>query len=189
MALSATIFKIELSVSDIDHGYYEDHSLTVARHPSETDDRMMVRLLAFALRAHRLAEVDAELTFGPGLSTPDTQDLLLADLSGQTLDWIMVGQPDEKALSKAAKKAEILVLYPFSTGVDSWWRTVGPRVAGVDRLRVEQLPATAIKTLGARADRRMAVQVTVLDGAVTVAVGDHDPVELTPVLLQGVSAD
>lgn len=176
MALSATIFKIELSVSDIDHGYYEDHSLTVARHPSETDDRMLVRLLAFALRAHRLAEVDGELTFGPGLSTPDTPDLLLADWSGLILDWIDVGQPDEKAVAKAAKRADAVVLYPFSTGVDSWWKVVGPRVASLSNLVVRQVPATAVRELAALVDRRMTVQVTVLDGETSVTVDGHDPI-------------
>ena len=91
MALSATVFKVELGVSDVDHGYYADHSLTVARHPSETDERMVLRLLAFGLRAHRLSDVDGELTFGAGLSTPGVPDLRLADYTGRILEWIIVG--------------------------------------------------------------------------------------------------
>ena len=185
MALSATIVKIELSISDVDHGCYEEHSLTLARHPSETGARMMVRLIAFALRAHRLAEVDALLTFSAGLPTPDTSDLLLADLTGRELEAIMVGQPDEKTLTKAVRRAEAVVLYPFGTGVDPWWRTVAPRVGGFETLTVLQLPAAPIKELGAQVTRRLAVQVTVLEGEITVTVGENDPVQLVPVLLQG----
>lgn len=183
MALSATIFKIELSVSDIDHGYYEDHSLTVARHPSETDERMVVRLLAFALRAHRLAQVDGTLDFGPGLSTPDTPDLQLTDYSGLVLDWIDVGQPDEKALAKASKRADTVQLFPFSTGVDSWWKVVGPRVSSLTNLVVQQVPAAAVRELAASVDRRMNVQVTVLDGELTVSIGEHAPISSACVTL------
>ncbi|PWD51135.1 hypothetical protein C8046_11255 [Serinibacter arcticus] len=185
MALSATIVKIELSVSDIDHGCYEDHTLTLARHPSETEDRMMVRLIAFALRAHRLAEVDASLTFSAGLPTPDTSDLLLADLTGRELEAIMVGQPDEKTVTKAVRRAESVVVHPFGTAVEQWWRTIAPRVGGFETLTVVQLPSAQIKELGAQVSRRMAVQVTVLEGEITVTVGENDPVQLVPVLLQG----
>ena len=185
MALSATIVKIDLSIADIDHSCYEDHSLTLARHPSETDDRMMVRLIAFALRSHRLAEVDSTLTFSAGLPTPDTSDLLLADLTGRELEAIMVGQPDDKTLTKAVRRAESVVLYPFGSGVDPWWRTVEPRVSGFATLTVMQLPAAQIKELGAQVNRRLAVQVTVLEGDITVTVGDNNPVQLGPVMLQG----
>lgn len=185
MALPATIVKIDLSISDIDHGYYEDHSLTLARHPSESDDRMMVRLIAFALRAHRLAEVDGALTFGAGLPTPETSDLLLADLTGRELEAIMVGQPDEKALTKAVRRADSVLLYPFASGVEPWWRTVAPRVSGFATLTVMQLPALRIKELGAQVTRRLAVQVTVLEGEITVTVAENDPVQLVPVMLKG----
>ena len=100
------MFKVELGVSDVDHGYYADHALTVARHPSETDERMVVRLLAFGLRAHRLSDIDGELAFGAGLSTPGVPDLRLADYTGRILEWINVGQPDERVLGKAASQAD-----------------------------------------------------------------------------------
>ena len=185
MALSATIVKIDLSISDVDHGCYEDHSLTLARHPSESDDRMMVRLIAFALRSHRLAEVDGVLSFNAGLPTPDTSDLLLADLTGRELEAIMVGQPDEKAITKAVRRAETVVLYPFGSGVEPWWRIVSPRVSGFATLTVMQLPAAQVKELGAQVTRRLAVQVTVLEGEITVTVAENDPVQLAPVMLQG----
>jgi uncharacterized protein YaeQ len=99
MALKSTIFKVELSVADIDRGYYRDHSLTLARHPSETDERMMVRLLAFALHA------DPALEFGRGLSAEDEPDLVRRDLTGASEQWIEVGLPDEPEVRKACGRS------------------------------------------------------------------------------------
>ncbi|MCF6390195.1 YaeQ family protein [Mycobacterium sp. MBM] len=179
MALSATVFKVELGVSDVDHGYYADHALTVARHPSETDERMVVRVLAFGLRAHRLNHVDAELTFGAGLSTPGVPDLRLADFTGRILEWIDVGQPDERALGKAAGQADQVLLFPFATGVPIWWRTVGPKVAKLPNLSVVQIPHAPVQQLAENVDRRVAAQVMVMEGQVTMTVGAVD-VTFTP---------
>src|SRR5476651_2124506 len=99
MALKATIFKADLQIADMDRGYYRDHALTLARHPSETDERMMVRLLAFALNA------DENLAFGKGLSAEDEPALWLRDLTGAIGLWIEVGLPDEKAVRKACGRA------------------------------------------------------------------------------------
>ena len=90
MALKATIFKADLQIADMDRNYYHDHALTVARHPSETDERMMVRLLAFAQNAHEA------LSFANGLSTDDEPDLWQKDLTGAIELWIDVGLPDER---------------------------------------------------------------------------------------------
>lgn len=183
MALSATVFKVELGVSDVDHDYYADHTLTVARHPSETDERMVVRLLAFGLRAHRLSDVDGELAFGPGLSTPGVPDVRLADYTGRILEWINVGQPDERVLSKAASQADQVLLFPFAAGVATWWRTVGPKVAGLPNLSVMQIPHTPVQQLAQSVDRRVAAQVMVIEGQVTMTVGEVD-VTFTPERLQ-----
>ncbi|MCG7594277.1 YaeQ family protein [Mycobacterium sp. PSTR-4-N] len=174
MALSATVFKVDLGVSDVDHGYYADHSLTVARHPSETEERMVVRLLAFGLRAHRLSDVDGELTFGPGLSTPGVPDLRLADFTARILEWIAVGQPDDRVLGKAAGQADQVVLFPFAAGVATWWRTVGPKVAGLPSLSVLQIPHQPVQQLAQTVDRRVTGQVVVIEGQVTMTVGDVD---------------
>ncbi|MDG4666680.1 YaeQ family protein [Mycobacterium sp. 236(2023)] len=174
MALSATVFKVELGVSDVDHGYYSDHTLTVARHPSETDERMVVRLLAFGLRAHRLGDVDGELAFGPGLSTPGVPDLRLADYTGRILEWINVGQPDERVLGKAVSQAEQVLLFPFAAGVTTWWRTVGPKVVGLPNLSVVQIPHAPVQQLAQTVERRVPAQVMVMEGQVTMTVGDVD---------------
>ena len=179
MALSATVFKVELGVSDVDHGYYADHTLTVARHPSETDERMVVRLLAFGLRAHRLSDIDGELAFGAGLSTPGVPDLRLADYTGRILEWINVGQPDERALGKAASQADQVLLFPFAAGVATWWRTVGPKVAGLRNLSVVQIPHAPVQQLAQTVDRRVSAQVMVIEGQVTMTVGGVD-VTFTP---------
>jgi uncharacterized protein YaeQ len=174
VALSATVFKVELGVSDVDHGYYADHALTVARHPSETDERMVVRLLAFGLRAHRLSDVDGELAFGAGLSTPGVPDLQLADYSGRILEWIIVGQPDERALGKAVSKADQVLLFPFAAGVTTRWRTVGPRVAKLPNLSVAQIPYSPVQQLAQTVDRRVSAQVMVMESQVTMTVGGID---------------
>src|SRR2546427_63337 len=103
MALKSTIFKANLSIADIDHGYYADHALTLARHPSETDERMMVRLVALALNAHQLNDMckgDGTLAFGAGLSDPEDPDVSLTDFTGAKRLWIEVGQPEEKPRSE-----------------------------------------------------------------------------------------
>ena len=179
MALSATVFKVELGVSDVDHGYYADHTLTVARHPSETDERMVVRLLAFGLRAHRLSDVDGELAFGAGLSTPGVPDLRLADYTGRVLEWINVGQPDERALGKAVSQADQVLLFPFAAGAATWWRTVGPKVSAWKNLSVVQIPHAPVQQLAQTVDRRFSAQVMVIEGQVTMTVGGVD-VTFTP---------
>lgn len=142
---------------------------------------MVVRLLAFGLRAHRLSDVDGELAFGgAGLSTPGVPDLRLADYTGRILEWINVGQPDERALSKATSRADQVLLFPFAAGVATWWRTVGPKVAGLPNLSVLQIPhAPPVQQLAQTVDRRVSAQVMVMEGQVTMTVGGVD-VTFTP---------
>ena len=113
MALSSTICKATLQIADTDRNYYADHALTIARHPSETDERMMMRLLAFALNAHE------HLAFGRGLST-DEPDLWQKDLTGAIVHWIEVGQPDEKSLLRACGRAERVTVYSYGNRAELW---------------------------------------------------------------------
>ncbi len=99
MALKSTIFKAELQISDMGRNYYGDHSLTLARHPSETDERMMVRLLAFALHAHEA------LVFADSIGNDEEPSLWQKDLTGAVQVWIGVGQPDVKRIRKACGRA------------------------------------------------------------------------------------
>ena len=159
MALKATIFKCELQVADMDRHYYQNHSLTIARHPSENDERMMIRVLTFALFASE------QLTFTKGLSTDDEPDLWQKSLSDEIELWIDLGQPDEKRIRKAcgrAKKA-VLINYGGRTS-DSWWQQVENTLHRFDNLSVLNLPENQSKELATLADRNMQLSVTVQDG-------------------------
>lgn len=172
MALKSTIFKAELAVADIDRGYYRDHALTLARHPSETDERMMVRLLAFALHA------DDALVFGRGLSTEDEPDLCRRDLTGAIEQWIDVGLPDERELRKACGRArEVHVLAYGGRAVELWWEAARERLERQERLAVREVPIGASRELALLAGRSMRLQVTIQDGHVFVA-GDDATVQV-----------
>ena len=123
MALKSTIYKVNLSIADIDNSYYADHALTLARHPSETDERMMIRLVALALNAYKLqADLngDGVLAFGSGLSDPDDPDLSLRDFTGRTRSWAEVGQPEDKPLNNACHKAEPVMVNCFTHSPEVW---------------------------------------------------------------------
>ena len=116
MALKSTIFKVDLAVSDMDRNLYENYSLTIARHPSENDIRMMVRLLAFMRYA------DKALAFGKGMSSDEEPDLWIKDLTGAIDLWIVVGQPDERWLRKASGRAGRVVVFSYGDRVaEVWW--------------------------------------------------------------------
>jgi uncharacterized protein YaeQ len=172
MAIKATVFKAELRIADIGRGYYRDHAVTVARHPSETDERMMVRLLAFALNA------DDNLAFGAGLSTDDEPDLWCRDLTGRVETWIDVGQPDEKRIRKACGRAGEVRVYSYGgRAADLWWRQFGDRLSALDKLGVINLPPTGTQALALMVARNMQLQYTIQDGQVWVA-NDRDSVQI-----------
>jgi uncharacterized protein YaeQ len=172
MALKSTIFKAALQIADIDHGYYADHALTLARHPSETDERMMVRVVALALHAHALQDMcrgDGTLAFGAGLSDPDDPDVALTDFTGRKRLWIEVGQPEDKPLAKACAQADAVVVLAFHAAADVWWRGIANKLTRLDRLQVWRLPPDAAPALAALAERSMQLQATVQDGALTLS--------------------
>ena len=172
MALKSTIFKANVAIADIDHGYYADHALTLARHPSETDERMMVRLVALALNAHQLNDMcngDGTLAFGAGLSDPDDPDVSLTDFAGQKRLWIEVGQPEEKPIAKACGKADAVVLYPFHHAAEVWWKGMEGKLARQDKLQVWRLPSDTAQALAALAERSMQLQATIQEGALTLS--------------------
>lgn len=172
MALKSTIFKANLQVADIDHGYYAEHALTLARHPSETDERMMVRVVALALHAHQVQSLcngDATLAFGAGLSDPDDPDVALTDFTGRKRLWIEVGQPDEKPLVKACSQADAVVVLAYHAQAEVWWRAIASKITRLDKLQVWRLPADAVQALQALAERSMQLQATLQDGALTLS--------------------
>ena len=182
MALKSTVFRAHLQIADIDHGYYADHPLTLARHPSETDERMMVRLAALALQAHTLQSVcngDGTLAFGAGLSDPDEPDVWLRDFTGQTRLWIEVGQPEDKPLAKACAKADAVVLYCFGHAAEVWWKGIENKLTRLRNLSVYRMPSEAAQGLQVLAQRSMQLQATVQDGSLMLA-DDRSAAEITP---------
>jgi uncharacterized protein YaeQ len=183
MALKSTVFKANLQIADIDNGYYADHALTLARHPSETDERMMVRLVALALQAHKLDSIchgDGTLAFGEGMSNPEEPDAWLRDYTGRTRVWMEVGQPEDKPLIKACGKADSVVLYCFSHAAEVWWRSMENKLSRPQNLDVWRIPTAASQSLATLAQRSMQLQATVQEGALTL--GDSkNAVEIEPV--------
>ena len=166
MALKSTICKVELAVADVDRGYYRDHSLTVARHPSETDERMMVRVLAFALHA------DEALEFGRGLSADDEPDLWRRDLTGAIERWIEVGLPDEREVRKACGRARSVDILAYGgRAVSLWWRGAREKLEQQDSLTVTELPIEASRALAQWAARAMRLQVTIQEGHLLIVDG------------------
>jgi len=176
MALKSTIFKASLQIADIDHGYYADHALTLARHPSETDERMMVRLVALALNAHKLQSVcggDGTMAFGAGLSDPDEPDVWLRDFTGRTRLWIEVGQPEDKPLIKAGGRADEVMLYCFSHAAEVWWRGIESRLSRANNLSVFRVPTETSQELSALAQRSMQLQATIQEGVLMLGDGNR----------------
>ena len=168
MALKSIVFKADLNIADMDRNYYHDHLLTIAQHPSETDERMMLRLLAFALNAQE------DLAFGKGLSTDDEPDLWLKDLTGAIELWIEVGQPDEKRLRKAAGRASNIIVYSYGGNVaDIWWQQNRSKLIRMEGLSVYKISSESSAALADMAQRTMELQCTIQDGQVWIADRDN----------------
>jgi uncharacterized protein YaeQ len=159
MGPKATIYKAELQVSDMDRHYYATHALTLAQHPSETDERMMVRLLAFALYA------DERLEFGRGLSTDEEPDLWRKSLTGEIEQWIELGQPTEQRIRMACGRSRQVVVISYSgRGADIWWDKIAAGLARSKNLTVIDIPAATVQALAGLADRNMQLQCLIQDG-------------------------
>ena len=182
MAIKATVYKATLQIADMDRSLYATHALTLARQPSETDERLMVRLLAFALQVPA-DDHDGALSFARGLTDADEPALWRHSLAGDLRQWIEVGQPDERRLIRAAGRADTVTLYTYSHASSIWWAGVQNKLARLSNLQVWQLPAAQSQALGALAARSMQLQVTVQDGGIWVGNADRS-VEVHPVSLQ-----
>jgi len=175
MALKSTIHKVDLQIADMDRSYYQQHNLTIARHPSETEERMMVRLIAFALYA------DEALVFGKGLSDEEEPDLWLKDMTGAIQLWIDVGLPDEREIRKACGRANqvILVIYGGRTA-DMWWAQNSKQLQKQSNLTIINLPDSAALT--PMAERSMQISCNVQDGQVFIS-SENTAMELSPIVL------
>jgi uncharacterized protein YaeQ len=185
MALKSTVFKAQLQIADMDRSVYADHALTLARHPSENDERMMMRLLAFALSVPS-DDLRGRLEFTAGLSDTEVPDLWQKDLTGELVQWIEVGQPDDRRLTKACNRSEQVRLWAFGSAVPIWWAGIENKVARLANLAVWQVETEASKALAGLAERSMQLQVTVQEGQVWVGNG-QDSVALEPRVLKAAS--
>ena len=181
MALKATIYKVLLQIADMDRQLYADHGRTLARHPSETDERMMIRLLAFALNVPA-TEDNGVLEFGKDMWDADEPALLQQDLTGRIGHWIDVGQPDERRILKSAPRAERVTVISFSHSTPVWWKGLEARITRARNVAVWQIETEQSQALAALAQRSMQLQVTVQDGVVWIGEGERS-VEVRPVRL------
>ncbi|NUA25296.1 YaeQ family protein [Cupriavidus basilensis] len=178
MALKSTIYKAELSVSDMDRPYYGSHALTIAKHPSENDARMMVRLLAFA------CEASDTLTFTRGLDEPDEPDLWEKTLTGDIAHWIELGQPDESRLKRAAARADRVTVFTYNgASAREWWKGMAGKAGKLRNVTIYNVPAEAVEALAGLAQRAMRLSVTIQDSEIWVSDDDHN-VRITLEVLQ-----
>lgn len=168
MALSATVFKVELSVSDVDRGYYHTHNLTVARHPSENDKRMMLRVLAFALHAQDYLEMTK------GLSTDNEPDIWCRELNGDIKLWLELGQPDVKRLRKACSKSQQVVIYCYGDKATKvWWEKQRESLSALKNLTVISINDETAEALSGLSQKAMSLQCTVNEGDIWFASALH----------------
>ncbi len=186
MALKATIYKAVLQIADMDRNLYADHALTLALHPSETEERLMARLLCFGLHTPSDDE-RGSLVFARGLSDTDEPDLWQHDLTGQLLHWIEVGQPDERRLTRACSRADRVTILAYTASTPVWWAALQGKVSRLSNLAVWQLPAAQSQALAALAARSMQLQLTVQDGQAWMGNGQSS-VELQPHCLKAARA-
>jgi len=164
VALSATIYKARLNVSDLDRHYYGDHALTVACHPSETATRLMVRLLAFIDNAHAIG-TDNDLAMTRGLSSEDEPDLWLKAADGRILSWIELGEPSLKRIKQGLSRAERVLVYPYAPrSAAQWWKKLESDVRALPRVTVWSPPAEPLAALTALVDRNLSLDATRMEG-------------------------
>lgn len=178
MAAKATIVKVELQVTDLDRHYYASHNLTLAQHPSETDERLMARLLAFALHA------DERLEFGRGLSDEDEPALWRRDYTGAVEQWIELGQPEEARLRRACGRARQVVVVGYGgQAAEAWWKRNAAALARLENLTVIELDAADVAAATALLERGMRVTAMVQDGELQL-MDAHRNVAMRPLLRQ-----
>ena len=173
MARNATIYRVQLELSHVDRNTYGEFQLTLARHPSETMERAVVRLLAYGLR------YDEGLEFGRGVSATDEPDLWRREGDGRVLEWIEVGQPDAKRLIKASRHSGNCRLFAFGDGVERWRAAQLAEMKTPDNLDVARIDDDFIQALAAAAERQIRWSMTVAEGTIFLTAGEAS-FETTP---------
>jgi len=181
MALKSTVFKFSLNLADLDRQLYDDFSLTLARHPSETDQRLMLRVLAFALNA------GPGLEFGRGISTEDEPDLWRKNLAGDIELWIELGTPDPERLRKACRRSDTVYLYCYGDrATPVWWEKHASALRRFENLEIWQIPDQDSSQLADMASPGAALHCTVSDADILVISGQLQAT-IKPTLLYSAS--
>lgn len=168
MALKSTVFKVNLQIADMDRNYYQDHQLTLAQHPSETDGRMMVRLLAFIINASNT------LSFSKGLCVDDEPELWDKSLSGEINLWVEFGQADEKWLRKASGRAKAVQLFTYGgRSVPIWWKQNQQALERYQNLKVWNIAEESVTAMEALVGRNMALQVSISEGQIWLSDSEN----------------
>ncbi|AFT96302.1 MAG: YaeQ family protein [Alteromonas macleodii] len=179
MALKATIFKADISITDMDRNYYNDHNLTIARHPSENDERMMLRVVAFIVNAHE------RLQFTKGLSDDDVPDLWQKSFSDEIELWIELGQPSEQRIKKGCNQSQQMMIYSYAdNSFDAWWKKEHNKLQTKKNLSVFTLPESLATTLANAVHRSMQIQVTIQDGQMWLTIEGADVTESVEVSIE-----
>ncbi|WP_339899449.1 YaeQ family protein [uncultured Gilvimarinus sp.] len=174
MALGASVYKVHLNLSDTDRHVYNDSKLTLARHPSETEERMMIRLLAYCFNASE------DLTFGKGLSTDDEPDLWEVDPAGVIHQWIEVGQPSLDRVKKGRSRSAAQIIYSAGRGRDQWWQANASEFGKLSNLTVWHLNELEVAELATLAAKNMTLSVCIADGSAFISSAEQS-VTVTPV--------
>ena len=179
MALKATIFKAHLSISDMDRNYYNDHNLTIARHPSENDERMMLRIIAFIENAHE------RLQFTKGLSDDEVPDLWQKSFSDEIELWIELGQPSEQRIKKGCNQSQHMMIYAYAdNSFDVWWNKEKNKLQSRKNLSVHTVSEALATPLANAVQRSMQIQVTTQDGQMWLTIEGADTTESVEVAIE-----
>jgi uncharacterized protein YaeQ len=168
MALQATIYNFDVDLADSDRSVYESLALRVARHPSESEDHLIARLLAYLL------EFADGLAFSRGISDPDEPAIFIRDLTGVIHTWIDVGAPEAARLHKASKAAARVVVYTHKDPRQFLNRLAGEKIHRADELELYAIDRALVSALVARLDRRLALSVSITDRELYVAIGTEN---------------
>jgi len=166
MALPSTIYRVNIQLSDVDRGIYESLQATVARHPSETEERLVARLLAYTLF------FDPELAFTRGVSAGDEPDLWLKGPDNRVQLWVEVGLPEAERLIKASRHAARVAAIVCGKALPVWEQQHLPKLGGVPNLTILRFDHSFIIDLAARLDRSITWSVTITDNNLYINVGD-----------------
>jgi len=178
MAIKATVYKADLQISDMDRHYYQNHSLTLAQHPSETLERMMIRLLVFTLHAHE------DLALTRGLSSDDEPDIWLKLPTGEIDTWIDLGQPDEKRIKKACGRAREVYIYTYTQrSAEVWWQQINTKLTRFNNLHVIALSDEVGSSLTQLVQRTMTLQCNIQDHEAWFGDEKHS-VHVAPTILK-----